>query len=61
MDRVYPIEIKKGINPSKPSKNFKVLGKYGKKVMPGLVIEPTDRIRPINENAWTVPAHLIGV
>ena len=59
-DMIYPIEIKKGINPSKPTKNFRILKKYNMKIMPGLVIETCEKIRPINEFAWTYPVHLIG-
>lgn len=60
-DSIYPIEVKKGINPSKPTKNFKVLNKYGMEIKRGLVIETCDRIRPINDFAWTFPVHLLGI
>lgn len=60
-DMIYPIEIKKGINPSKPTKNFRVLNKYQMKIMPGLIIETCDRIRPVNEYAWTYPVYLLGL
>lgn len=58
-DALYPIEIKKGISPSKPTKNFNVLSKYGKKIEVGLVIDTCDKIRPINEQAYSIPVYLI--
>ncbi len=60
-DAIYPIEIKKGISPSKPNKNFNVLSKYGKEIKPGLVIDCTDKIRPINDKAYYFPVYLLGV
>ncbi len=60
-DSIYPIEIKKGILPTKPNKNFKVLSKYGKNIKPGLVINCSDKILPINENAYYFPVYLLGV
>ncbi len=59
-DAIYPIEIKKGIAPSKPDKNFNVLKKYGKQIKQGLVVDCTDKIRPINENAYCFPVYLLG-
>lgn len=59
-DSIYPIEIKKGIAPTKPSKNFNVLSKYGKTIKPGLVIDCTDKIRPINDMAYYFPVYLLG-
>lgn len=60
-DDIYPIEIKKGIAPEKPTKNFSVLKKYGKNIIPGLVIDSIDHIRPINESAYYCPIDLIGL
>ncbi|MBQ9001377.1 MAG: ATP-binding protein [Eggerthellaceae bacterium] len=57
---IFPIEVKKGISPVKPTKNFSVLAKYKMPVMPGLVIDSADKIRPINENAYTCPVGLVG-
>ncbi len=56
---IYPIEIKKGINPTKPTKNFNVLAKYNKPIKVGLVVDSCDRIRPINELAYSIPVHLL--
>lgn len=58
-EALYPIEIKKGIAPSNPTKNFKALEKYNMKIETGLVIDACDRIRPINEKAYSVPVYLI--
>ena len=57
--RIYPIEIKKGITPKKASKNFNVLGKYNLEIKNGLVIDCCDKIRPINPAAYYVPVHLL--
>ena len=59
MNDIYPIEIKKSSSPSKPTKNFDVLGKYKMNIRPGLVIDTCDRIRAINEKAYSFPAYLI--
>ena len=56
---IYPIEIKKSIAPTKPTKNFSVLEKYDMNIMPGLVIDNTDAIRPINDKAYYCPVSLI--
>ena len=58
-DNIYPIEIKKGLNPTKPTKNFDVLKKYKLDIKTGLFIDTCDKIRPINEHAYTFPAYLI--
>ena len=59
--KIYPIEIKKGISPSKPDKNFSVLQKYQQDIQPGLVIDTCEKIRPINETAWMYPVYLLGL
>jgi predicted AAA+ superfamily ATPase len=56
---LYPIEIKKGIAPTKPTKNFNVLAKYKLNIEPGIVIDNCDRIRPINEKAYMFPVYLL--
>lgn len=57
---IYPIEIKKGIMPNKPTKNFNVLKKFGLNIKPGLVINNCEKIRPINEVAYYYPVYLLG-
>ncbi len=56
---IFPMEIKKSPQRSKATKNWNVLDKYNMPVLPGLVIEITDKIRPINEKAYSFPAHLL--
>ena len=58
---IYPVEIKKGIAPNKPTKNFNVLEKFGLPVMRGMVIENTDRVRAINDYAFAFPVSLLGL
>lgn len=58
-DSIYPIEIKKSISPSKPTKNFSVLDKYKLEIKPGLVIDSCDAIRPVNGHAYTFPVSLL--
>ena len=55
------VEIKKNESPNKPTKNFSVLEKYKMEIKPGLVVCGTDRIRPINDKAYTFPISLIGI
>ena len=55
------IEIKKGISPTKPTKNFSVLDKYKMPVMRGMVIDNTDAVRAINDNAFCFPVSLLGI
>lgn len=56
---ITPIEIKAGIAPVKPAKNFSVLSKYHLPVAPGIVISNSDRIRPISEQTYMVPVYLL--
>ncbi|NLI72517.1 MAG: ATP-binding protein [Bacteroidales bacterium] len=56
---LYPIEIKKSIAPTKPTKNFDVLAKYKLNIEPGLIIDNCNKIRPINEKAYTFPVYLL--
>lgn len=60
-DGIYPIEIKKGIAPKNPIKNFGVLKKYKMPVHQGLVIECCEKIRALNESTYTLPVFLLGV
>ncbi len=55
------VEIKKGVTPSKPTKNFSVLEKYKIPIMRGMVIDNTDVIRAINDNAFYFPVSLLGI
>ena len=58
---IYPIEVKKGINPVSSNFNFNFLEKYGKPVMNGLVIDSREDLFPINENNWYLPIYMIGL
>lgn len=60
-NEIYPIEIKKGITPKKPTKNFRVLEKYNLPIHPGLVIDSCERIRPIDEYAYSYPVYMLGM
>ena len=57
---VTPIEIKSGINPAKATKNFSVLEKLKLNINEGIVLDCSEKIRPINETAYSVPAFLVG-
>ena len=58
-DTIYPIEIKKGISPNNPDKNFAVLNKYSNDVATGIVICMTEKLQPINRNCWLCPVTLL--
>jgi hypothetical protein len=58
---LYPVEIKKGIAPTKPTKNFNVLEKYKMPIRRGMVIDNAERIQALNENAFIFPVSLLGV
>ena len=58
-NKIYPIEIKAGLNPANPTKNFNVLAKYKMEIQAGLVIDNCEKIRPINENSWYIPVSLL--
>ncbi len=56
---ITPMEIKAGVAPAKPTRNFSVLSKYHLPVSPGLVICNCEKIRPVNEQAYFAPAYLL--
>lgn len=58
---IYPVEIKKGISPTKPTKNFTVLEKYKMPIKKGMIIDNTDKIRAINDYAFSFPISLLGI
>ncbi len=57
---LYPVEIKKGITPSKPTKNFNILAKYNMPVKQGMVIDNAEKIRVLNDDAFVLPVSLLG-
>ncbi len=60
-DSIYPIEIKKGINPVSYNINFKKLEKYNKQINTGIVIDSSDKVFPINNNVYYCPLDIIGL
>ena len=58
-DTLYPAEIKKGVSPGNPDKNFDVLQKYSKDVATGIVLCMSKSLQPINKNCWLVPVEYI--
>ncbi len=52
---VYPIEIKKSMNPSNPGKNFAVLNKLNVEVKTGLVLCLNNELIPIDRNSYMYP------
>ena len=61
IEGIYPIEIKKGVNPVSYKKNFSFLNKYNKPILKGLVIDSCEKIMPINETIYYCPISLIGL
>ena len=59
--KIYPIEVKKGIGRDKADKNFKILEQYGMPVSTGLIIDTGDRIIPLNRDAYYCPVGMIGL
>ena len=58
---IYPIEIKKGIGKDRADKNFRVLEQYMLHVGTGLIIDTSDRLFPLNRDAFYCPVGLIGL
>lgn len=58
-EKIYPIEIKKGISPNHPDKNFSVLKKFNLEIGHGLVICMIEKITPINKNCTLIPVEYI--
>ena len=58
-DTIYPIQIKKGISPNNPDKNFALLNKYSNDIATGIVICMTQKLQPINRNCWLCPVSLL--
>ena len=58
---IYPIEIKKGIGKDKADKNFKILEQYKMPIATGLIIDASDRLFPLNRNAYYCPVGMIGL
>lgn len=59
-DIIIPIEIKKGVHPNAPDKNFSVLKKYGKQVAPGIILCMVDQLKPLHKDCWLCPIEYIS-
>ncbi|MBR1628979.1 MAG: ATP-binding protein [Lachnospiraceae bacterium] len=59
--RLYPIEIKKGIGKDKANKNFRILEQFRMPVATGLIIDTSDRIFPLNKDTYYCPVGIIGL
>lgn len=58
-DKMYPIEIKKSKQPSKPDKNFGVLQQFDMEVQPGIVLCMSDELVPYNRESWYCPISVL--
>ena len=60
-NEIYPVEIKKGINPINKNKSFTFLDKFNKKVNDILIIDSIEKLTKINDNLYYCPISLIGL
>lgn len=58
-DKMYPIEIKKGKEPSRPDKNFGVLRQFKLDVQPGIILCMSDELIPYNRETWYCPVSVL--
>lgn len=58
-DKMYPIEIKKSKQPSKPDKNFGVLQQFDMEVQPGIVLCMSNELVPYNRESWYCPISVL--
>ena len=58
-DMMYPIEIKKGKEPSNPGKNFKVLQQFKLQVEPGIILCMSDELIPYDRESWYCPMSVL--
>lgn len=58
-DKIYPIEIKKSKEPSKPDKNFGVLQQFKLNVQPGIVLCMSNELIPYNRDTWYCPVSVL--
>ena len=59
--KLYPIEIKKGIGKDKADKNFNILKQYNMPIATGLIIDTSDKFFPLNRDAFYCPVGMIGL
>ena len=58
---LYPIEIKKGIAKDKANKNFRILEQYKMPIKTGLIIDTSEKLFPLNRDAYYCPVGMIGL
>ena len=58
---LYPIEIKKGIGNDRANKNFSILEQYKMPISTGLIIDTSEKIFPLNRDAYYCPVGMIGL
>ena len=58
---LYPIEIKKGIGKDKADKNFDILKQYKMPIATGLIIDTSDKVFPMNKDAYYCPVGMVGL
>lgn len=58
---LYPIEIKKGIGKDKANKNFRILEQYKMPISTGLIIDTSEKLFPLNRDAYYCPVGMIGL
>jgi len=58
-NNLYPIEIKKGKEPSNPDKNFDVLKRLKMDTQPGLVMCMSEELIPYNRETWYCPISVL--
>lgn len=58
---ITPIEIKKNPAPKNATRNFSVLEKFEMPVRPGLLINCSDKIRPVGDKAYAFPVWRLGL
>ena len=56
---IYPIEIKKGKQPEKADRNFKVLEKFNADIRPGVILCMSDELVPFNRGSWYCPISIL--
>ena len=54
-DEIYPIEIKKGKNPTHADKHFDVLKVFKKEIRTGLIMCMADELIPYDKSVWYCP------
>jgi predicted AAA+ superfamily ATPase len=58
---LYPIEIKKGIKNYRADKNFRILEQYKMPIATGLIVDTSDKVFPVNRDAYYCPVGMIGL